>query len=374
MNNKILIATGIYPPEIGGPAGYSKNLAEILSKNNIDVCVITYSDEEFYEIDKNLPYKLIRIKRTNKISNYFRYFVALVKNIRNFDIVYAFDYLSAGIPSVVACKAFNKKLVIRSGGDFIWESYLDKYKKGVKLKDFYKLKLHRKFLLKFFISKIVLKLCNAIIFTTKFQGHIFEKQYNINPKKVFYISNPVIINDSIEIKENKNNNILFAGRIIEKGNLLNLIKAFSSLNQDNFNLLIVGNGYQKESLEDYVKKNNIKNVIFEKGVLNKELREKISASYAMTFPSYTDISPNTVLDCISMKTPFILTQEHGFDWLKNDFFEFDPAEIESIRDYLQKLTDPEYYSNLKQKIENINYNYSYDNVMNDTLEIFQKIL
>jgi len=373
VNKKILIATGIYPPEIGGPAGYAKNLAEKFAEKNINVCVITYSDDKFYEIDEDLPYKLIRIKRINKISNYFRYFFALLKNIKNFDIVYAFDYVSAGIPSVLACKIFQKKFVIRSGGDFIWESYLDKYKKGVKLKDFYELKLHRKFLLKFFISKIVLNLCDAIIFTTKFQEKIFEKPYNINPKKVFYISNPIIINDSIQIKENKNNNILFAGRIIEKGNVLNLIKAFSSLNQDGFNLVIIGDGYQKKYLEVYVKNNNIKNIIFENGILNKDLRQTISDSYAMIFPSYTDISPNTVLDCISTKTPFILTEEHGFDWFKNDVLEFDPSSINSIKNAIEKIMNEDFYNQAKNIVEGINYKYSYDDVLNNTLEIFKKI-
>ena len=373
-NPRILIATGIYPPEIGGPAGYAKNLAEKLELSGSSVCIITYSDERNYEIDKNLSYKLIRIKRTNKISNYLRYFIAIVKNIKNFDIVYAFDYISAGIPSVLACKIFNKKLTIRSGGDFIWESYLDKYKKGIKLKDFYKLKLYRKFFLKFFVSKIVLKLCDAIIFTTKFQEQIFERPYNINTKKVFYISNPVIINDSIEMKDNRKNNILFAGRIIEKANLLNAIKAFSKINQEKFNFIILGDGNQKYFLKKYDKDNNIENIIFEEGVLNMKLRMKIAESYAMIFPSYTDISPNTVLDCISMKKPFILTTEHGFDWLKGIVPEFNPLSLDEIKHSIENIMDEKFYETVKLRIAEINYKYSYDDVMNDTLEIFEKVL
>ena len=39
---KILIATGIYPPDIGGPATYSKLLKEELSKRGLKVDILTY--------------------------------------------------------------------------------------------------------------------------------------------------------------------------------------------------------------------------------------------------------------------------------------------------------------------------------------------
>ena len=39
---KILITTGIYPPEIGGPATYTALLEEEMSKYNIDVFVLPF--------------------------------------------------------------------------------------------------------------------------------------------------------------------------------------------------------------------------------------------------------------------------------------------------------------------------------------------
>ena len=40
---KIVIATGIYPPQIGGPAQYAWGLAEALRTQNHDVKVVTFS-------------------------------------------------------------------------------------------------------------------------------------------------------------------------------------------------------------------------------------------------------------------------------------------------------------------------------------------
>ena len=44
---KVLLATGIYPPDIGGPATYAQNLARELSARSVSVMVITYAHRNF---------------------------------------------------------------------------------------------------------------------------------------------------------------------------------------------------------------------------------------------------------------------------------------------------------------------------------------
>ncbi len=41
---RILLATPIYPPEIGGPAQYVKNLAERLKKEGIETQIVSYNN------------------------------------------------------------------------------------------------------------------------------------------------------------------------------------------------------------------------------------------------------------------------------------------------------------------------------------------
>ena len=45
-SKKILLATGIFPPDIGGPATYVENLAIELEKLGHKVRVVTYSSEK----------------------------------------------------------------------------------------------------------------------------------------------------------------------------------------------------------------------------------------------------------------------------------------------------------------------------------------
>ena len=60
--NKILITTGIFPPDIGGPASYAMTLGKNCPKD-VSITVITYSSKFNYSNDKELPFKVIRVWR-----------------------------------------------------------------------------------------------------------------------------------------------------------------------------------------------------------------------------------------------------------------------------------------------------------------------
>lgn len=60
---KILIITGIFPPDIGGPATYVPVIAAALTERGHRVCVITLSDVSV-EDDGQRPYPVVRIKRS----------------------------------------------------------------------------------------------------------------------------------------------------------------------------------------------------------------------------------------------------------------------------------------------------------------------
>ena len=71
MDKKILICTGIFPPQIGGPATYVLKMAEKISKNSIANAIITYSDQkdnEKYGLD------VYRVDWTFFILTYLKYF------------------------------------------------------------------------------------------------------------------------------------------------------------------------------------------------------------------------------------------------------------------------------------------------------------
>ncbi|RJR31925.1 glycosyltransferase family 1 protein [Candidatus Parcubacteria bacterium] len=117
--SKIVIAAEIFPPDIGGPATYSKNLAEELNNRGFDAKIICYSDK--IESDKS-NFEIVRILRGgSRSARYFFYFWNLLKMSFRCDVIYAMGPVSSGLPSLLAAYILNKKVVVKVVGDYAWE-------------------------------------------------------------------------------------------------------------------------------------------------------------------------------------------------------------------------------------------------------------
>src|SRR3989338_3672222 len=115
----ILICTGIFPPESGGPATYTAILADALSKRVHSVSVVTYGERP---LSRRYSFPVTMVKRSIfKPLHYFRYFRAARKNGAEADVIYAQDPVSAGYPASLAARSLKKPFVLRVPGDYSWE-------------------------------------------------------------------------------------------------------------------------------------------------------------------------------------------------------------------------------------------------------------
>jgi len=108
---KIVITTPIYPPEMGDPASYVKELAGRLAEKH-EIVVLMYGrlpekvpGVSFVCVEKSLPL-FIRL---------FKFFLALLKEVKKADIIYSENGASVELP--VGLVIFFKKnfLVIHKG-------------------------------------------------------------------------------------------------------------------------------------------------------------------------------------------------------------------------------------------------------------------
>lgn len=108
---KILIATPLYPPEIGGPATYTKFLEENLPKKEFELVILKFSEVRHW------PY----------IIRHIVYFFKVLSVGKNADIIYALDALGAGVPAGLAAKILRKRFFLRIAGDRAWETASQKF-------------------------------------------------------------------------------------------------------------------------------------------------------------------------------------------------------------------------------------------------------
>jgi len=158
---KIVIASGIYPPDIGGPATYSQLIAREFNKPGIDTRVICYSDKKGNDVVRIL-------RKRNVLIRYWLYFWNLLKLAKNADVIYAQGPLSAGLPAMWVSKILRKKFVIKIVGDYTWEQGVNQF--GIKdlIEEFQKKKYNQKVEWIRKIQKKVVKSADKIIVPSEF--------------------------------------------------------------------------------------------------------------------------------------------------------------------------------------------------------------
>jgi glycosyltransferase involved in cell wall biosynthesis len=258
-NMKILITTGIFKPELGGPATYAAEMGKRLGALGHTVAVITYSDRKTFDLDKEYDFPITRIVRSNKLFNYLKFFLAILRYAPKYDFIYSLDWFSVGVPQLFASFLVRKKYIMRVGGDYIWEKYLRDNKPPLTLKDFYLKERYADYSVMHFLIKRVLKNAFFVIFNSDDERELYYEFYGLTPERTATIFNPVPENRLGTLvqsfkKENggRDREIVFAGRFIKMKNVESAIQAFARLTDTSFRLLLIGEGPSEHELRKLV--------------------------------------------------------------------------------------------------------------------------
>jgi len=333
---KIIIATGIYPPDIGGPAQYAKNLKVEFEELGHQVKMLTY------QLEKKIPTGV----------RHFWFFLRCLLTFPRSDLVIALDTFSVGLPAVMAAKIFGKKIIIRTGGDFLWEQFVERTGDLVLLKDFYqtrldKLNLKEKIVFKF--SRWTVCNANRLIFSTDWQRKIWLPIYGFDEAKTTIVENYYGTKELSFPPSEKN--FITGARSLKLKNFERLVEVFKRADAKDF-LLVYDNTTNP----------------FEK------FMDKVAHCYAVILVSVGDISPNLILDAIRHNKPFILTKETGFyDRLKDIGLFVDPENIDDIADKILYLADEKNYKKQVDKIKIFNFTHTWQEIASEFLVLSQRV-
>lgn len=114
---RILVATGIYPPEAGGPATYSKILKEELpkhSKDKVRAIILNFGE----------------VRKWPKMIRHIIYFFKALYRGKYCEVIYAQDPVSVGLPALLAAKILRKPFLLKIVGDYAWEQGVARF--GIK--------------------------------------------------------------------------------------------------------------------------------------------------------------------------------------------------------------------------------------------------
>ncbi|MDD5469261.1 MAG: glycosyltransferase family 4 protein [Candidatus Peribacteraceae bacterium] len=301
---KIVLATGIYPPSIGGPATYVYALANELAKRGVHVTVVTYGKCTKYEgKTSEQAWEVVRVKRGRcPLLRWLRYARALRRHGVDADSVYAFSSVSCGVPLLLAHLQKPRK-ILRLGGDFFWERYTDRGGRKT-LREWYDSKpLSRSFIQRLLTS------FDHIVFSSDFQRGLYEKHFRLPGNSVIENAVPAGAVPVAHVSRTPFR-LLAMSRFVRFKNLDSLIRAMLLL--DDVLLTLVGDGPEKRRLQRLVRVLQLEGrVAFSTPIHGQEKHELFSLHELFVAPSLTDISPNAVLEARVTGLPVLMTRETG---------------------------------------------------------------
>ncbi len=236
---KLVIATPLYPPEIGGPATYVKLLEEGLPKRGIGVSVVKFGEVRY------LP-KLIR---------HYVYYRRVLAAARGADAVLALDPVSVGLPAMKAAQKAGKPFVVKVVGDYAWEQGTQRF--GVKQnldefvrtpqKSFFVRRMQR-------VQTLVAQSAAQVIVPSEYLKGIVTA-WGISSQKIQVIYNAVSIDSIGTVPEAMNKLprplVVSVGRLVPWKGMDRLIDGMWAARRkgSNASLVIVGSGPLKTELE-----------------------------------------------------------------------------------------------------------------------------
>jgi len=214
MNNqRILIATGIFSPDIGGPASYARTLAECITKEYKPV-VITYSSLWQCREDKKLPFHVVRVwNKTPKIVHQSVFFIKLLFLARKFDVMFALNAISVGIPVRFAAWIYRRKFFVRVVGDYAWEAAMNKRKTMYLVNDFQKFKRKGRFAVLHWLQRWTCNHADGVIVPSQYLANLVCK-WGVKPEIIHVVYNGIDLKLPHIGKEDARKQIGIVGNVI----------------------------------------------------------------------------------------------------------------------------------------------------------------
>jgi len=298
---KILIATGLYPPEVGGPATYSKILEDKLPKRGHKVFVLPFASV------RHLP----------KVARHLAYFLKVLREGRTADVIYAQDPVSVGLPSMLAAKILRKKFILKVVGDYAWEQF--QQKKGalfVTPEEFQTNKYDFATEVRRKIERTIAKNAKKIIVPSNYLKKIVM-MWGAEEEKISVVYNAFT---SKEVKESKevlrarfkfnNPTILSSARLVPWKGFDMLIEMVNEISD--ITLIIAGDGPDRKRLELKVKNYNLQDRVKFLGQLPQDrLFEYIKAADVFVLNTGYEGLSHQLLEVMSIGTPIITTNIGG---------------------------------------------------------------
>tara|TARA_Y100000768_G_scaffold385630_1_gene372151 strand:- start:197 stop:1318 length:1122 start_codon:yes stop_codon:yes gene_type:complete len=288
-----------YPSfERGGVEIVLVNLIKYFLKKNIKVIIISANFDKNKIKNPNLIIRNIKTKKNifihDRITKALIASKVLIKELKNQNTKETLIFsLQGSSLSIILCKLFGFKIVVRNAEDPIYSTFFSENKILSFIVLFLKLITYN------FASGIITNSRGSLVSLSKI---VYDK------KKIISIYNPYIKKILRKKKYNRKNYLLYVGRLAKQKDVKTLIYSFNLIHNqiDNFKLLIIGDGRLRKSLINLSNTLRLQKKIKFLG-WKKNLNKYYALSKVFLMSSVYEGLGNVLIDAVNFDLPIITT-------------------------------------------------------------------
>lgn len=366
---RICIVSGIFPPDIGGPATYLLNICKKLSDLGNKIFVITFGDEYI-----DLPFSVQKISR--KIHPFIRILLAFIKIIKlhkEIDIIFTLGGpWDSGIPALFAKMILRKPMVTKVTGDIAWERARIKYLIEDELEQFQRKRYSIN--VEFFrvLQRFVVNRADRIILSSNYLKSIV-KGWGIPSHKIDIVYNGIREEDfripisqaearrELGINGKINKLILVVARLAPWKGIDLLIKILPQLDSD-IQLMVVGDGPYMPQLKGFACAVGVENrVIFIGQIPHNRVNLYLKAAdiFVLASSYETGLPTHTILEAMIIGIPIVAANIGSIPEVITDGregFLFKPGDLLGLKESVKRLLEDrttvlKFTENAKEKIK-----------------------
>ncbi|MFA6416511.1 MAG: glycosyltransferase family 4 protein [Candidatus Paceibacterota bacterium] len=367
----VLIVTGLFPPEIGGPATYSKILLEELPSRGFDVRI--------------LPFSLVR--KYPPIIRHLIFSFYIWRQIKVVNIVYAMDPVSVGLPVMLACLLGRRSYWLKIVGDYAWEQGSQRAGVEDSLDVFSTRPKGYGWLVRTLkiVQTLVAKRAQRIVVPSFYLKKIVGN-WGVDTEKIDVIYN-AFEGKNISFKKEEERStlgfnkevIVSVGRLVPWKGFETLIDSMPRLlvKYPQAKLLIVGDGPEEKNLQEKIKQNKLSSSVNLLGRLPQAelFKYVVGADVFVLNTAYEGFS-HQLLEVMSLGTPVVTTRIGGNPELIKDgqtglLFEYNNRE-EMITAVEKILTDKNLSDHLSAEARQTALGFTRAKMVDGLVDLFKK--